>query len=64
MATQTIAPQVRENVGIPIPRETSGKKPFMLNFAEPMKMSSGLRGQTYMGSSPDPRGETGDFEND
>jgi hypothetical protein len=64
VATQTVAPVLQENIGISIPRETSGKKPFMLNFAEPMRNPSALRGQTYMGSSPSPTGETGDFEAD
>lgn len=63
VSTQTVTPQVQENIGILVPRETSGAKPFMLNFVEPM-FAAGSRGQTYMGSSPSKQGEVGDFEND
>lgn len=64
VATQTVVPQVQENIGILVPREMSGAKPFMLNFVEPMN-ASGFRGQTYNGSTADPRyGDQGDFEND
>jgi hypothetical protein len=64
VATQAVMPQVQENIGILVPRETSGAKPFMLNFVEPMN-ASGFRGQTYAGSTSHPKyGDQGDFDND
>jgi hypothetical protein len=51
-------------MGILVPREMSGAKPFMLNFVKPMN-AAGFRGQTYAGSTPHPKyGDQGDFDHD
>ena len=64
VATQTVVPQVQEDMGILVPREMSGAKPFMLNFVKPMN-AAGFRGQTYAGSTPHPKyGDQGDFDHD